>query len=167
VSADDEAIEMGYGPLLLRATCQALGDASAISTARLLDAISSDDELPFGGWNEGKGIAARDVARLLRPYGIKSGTVRVEGKTLKGYARKDLTEAFTCWIPDKGDTSDTCDAGDTGTPEMPHQQADVSDVSEVSDISSVSATLWEVTEDEDEVARAERLSARFGDDDAR
>jgi hypothetical protein len=164
LSAEDEATEMGYGPLVLRAMRDALGEASAISTARLLGALNEDDELPFGGWNEGKGIAARDVARLLRPYGIRSCTVRVDGKTLKGHARKDVVEAFECWIPDKSDTSDT---NDTSAAAKPRQQADVSDVSEVSEVSGVSAPLWGASEEEDDVGRAERLALRFGGEDER
>ena len=87
------------GALLLAAIHQAMGDRSSIATAELLETINADDELPFGGWRDGKGLDARGLARLLRPYGLKSGTVRVANETPKGYRRIDFEDAWTRYLP--------------------------------------------------------------------
>jgi hypothetical protein len=70
-----------------------------IATAELLEAINTDDELPFGGWSEGKGLDGRGLARLLKPYGIRRRTVRVGEHTPKGYRRADMQEAWERYLP--------------------------------------------------------------------
>lgn len=48
----------------------------------------------MGGWHDGKGLRSRDLARRLRPFGVRSKTVKVAGDSLKGYHRDDLEDAW-------------------------------------------------------------------------
>lgn len=74
-----------------------------LSTAYLLDELKSprsglDDDAP---WEDlyGHGITPRNLAKLLRPYGIRSKKVRTEGSTLQGYTWDDLFDAFQRYLP--------------------------------------------------------------------
>jgi hypothetical protein len=39
------------------------------------------------------------MAELLRPYGIKSRKVKIDGISLQGYRREDLWDAWQRWLP--------------------------------------------------------------------
>jgi hypothetical protein len=55
--------------------------------------------LPFGGWRDGNGLDARSVAKLLKPYGVKPGTLRVGEVTMKGYRAADLLDPWARYLP--------------------------------------------------------------------
>jgi hypothetical protein len=106
-TARDAALELSVkvedgvsrGSLLLAAIKMAMEGREVISTVDLLAVINADDELPFGGWNDGAGIGSRDLAKILKPYGVTSKTVRVtDKKTLKGYRRCDLQDAWDRYL---------------------------------------------------------------------
>ena len=79
-----------------------MGDQPAMSTADLLTAINGNDELPFGAWNDGKGLNHHSFLKLLKPYGVKSKTVRVDDQhTAKGYAREDLSDGWARYLPSR------------------------------------------------------------------
>jgi hypothetical protein len=86
---------------LLAAIRGLMATRAAISTAELLEALNTDDELPFGGWSDGAGLTPRDLARRLRGYDIRPGTVRLpNGSTPKGYKRDSFLDAWTRYVPD-------------------------------------------------------------------
>jgi hypothetical protein len=64
-------------------------DADAMHGAALLEALHKIDEAPWGDYF-GKPIAARALAGLLRPYGVRPRDVKLDGITRKGYYRADL-----------------------------------------------------------------------------
>ncbi len=74
-----------------------------MTSATLLDLLVSDnskldDDAPWADlW--GKAINARKMAELLRPYGIKSRKVKIDGISLQGYRREDLWDAWQRWLP--------------------------------------------------------------------
>jgi hypothetical protein len=94
--SDDD--ELGRGAQLLAAIREALGDRAAISTSDLLKAINADDELPFGAWNDGKGLDSRGLAKLLKPYGVKSRVLRIGAETPRGYRAEDLSDAWDRYL---------------------------------------------------------------------
>jgi Protein of unknown function (DUF3631) len=89
------------GTLLLADMRDALdGRADHLATAALLDYLRGLDERPWAGWNDGAGIKARDVAKLLKPFEIRPTTVRLgDGTTPRGYRRADCDDAFARYLP--------------------------------------------------------------------
>jgi hypothetical protein len=91
--------EVGRGPQLLNGIRTAMAGSPHITTADLLTALNEDEELPFGGWRDGKGLDARILARLLKPYTVKPRTIRVGEGTAKGYRAEDLADAWARYLP--------------------------------------------------------------------
>jgi hypothetical protein len=143
--ADDETI----GVRLLADVFAAFERTSdeRLSTERLLEMLIEDDEAPWCEWH-GKPLTARGLARLFKPFGIRSGTVRlVDGSTPKGYKRETFIDAWSRYLAGNGSpsaTSDTTasasqehgsfnppqnvDVADTKLDANPHGYADVADV---------------------------------------
>jgi hypothetical protein len=63
-------------------------------TAQLLDQLNSMTEAQWSAFSYGKNLTARDLARLLKPYGIKSQTIRFKDNPVKGYYRSDFEDAW-------------------------------------------------------------------------
>jgi hypothetical protein len=70
-------------------------DAGALHTTTVLQRLH---DLEDGGWQE---LTARDLAKLLKPFEIKSKSVRETGTgpSLKGYERAGLADAFDRYLP--------------------------------------------------------------------
>jgi Protein of unknown function (DUF3631) len=73
----------------------------------MVEALNKLEEAGWGGWNEGKGMSARDLARRLKPFGIIPKVVRIEDKTPRGYELADLQDAFSRYLRDSSATSAT------------------------------------------------------------
>lgn len=70
-----------------------------ISTADLLEALILDDpEAPWATYNRGKPLTARQLGRLLEPYGIHSKTVRFGPLTPKGFELSQFADAFARYL---------------------------------------------------------------------
>lgn len=67
-------------------------------TADLIIALCTDDERPWATFNKGSPITPSQMAKLLRPYGISSKTIRICEKTSKGYYRTQFEDAFTRYV---------------------------------------------------------------------
>lgn len=124
--------ETSLGTRLLTKIHELIGTASAISTTTIIGAVNADEELPFGGWSAGAGITGREVARLVKPYGLRPGTIRDGGTTAKGYHRDAAMEqAFARYVaPPRQDPSQASQASQPasdGTDEL----GDVTDVTDV------------------------------------
>lgn len=88
------------GCLALGAIKKAFGSDNRIATADLLNAINADDELPFGSWRNSNGLDGRQLARLLKPYGLHPRTIWLDSDhSAKGYRREDFLEAWERWLP--------------------------------------------------------------------
>ena len=74
-------------------------EVTRISTADLLEALILDDpEAPWATYNRGRPLAARQLSRLLEPYGIHSKTVRFGSFTPKGFELTQFTDAFARYL---------------------------------------------------------------------
>ena len=97
-STDDVA---SVGVKLLRDLAVVFHDGfdlvSALSTEVILDKLCAMEEAPWGNWysRRGKPLDARALAGLLKPYGVKPGTVRIGEGTAKGYRRAHLWDPWT------------------------------------------------------------------------
>lgn len=126
LSSDDDDQDTAATSLLLAARSALNGD-DRIATADLLDHLNADDELTFGGWNDGAGIKARNVARLLRPFGIRPTKIRPSegGAPLNGYRRGQFADAWDRYLPPRESaehpeqTERDADPGPT-VPPVPH-----------------------------------------------
>jgi hypothetical protein len=73
----------------------------------LLESLAELEGRPWGEWNRGRPITARQLGSLLGRFGIKPGTIRVGDTTPKGYVLGDLADTFGRYLPDGSATSAT------------------------------------------------------------
>jgi hypothetical protein len=67
-------------------------------TADIIDALINLDDSPWAELGGAKGITDRWLARHLREYEIRPGTVRCGDQTAKGYKRENLHDAWSRYI---------------------------------------------------------------------
>jgi len=73
---------------------------AVLFTASLIDLLCKIDEGPWSDFKKGKALTPRQLAFLLRAFGIKSpGTVRTGTATAKGYHRIDFEDAWARYLP--------------------------------------------------------------------
>jgi hypothetical protein len=79
---------------------EVFGAAEALYTTTILEALHKLEDAPWPDWY-GHPLTTRDLAKLLRPYDIRSKSVREHGTgpSLKGYARADLHDAWQRYTP--------------------------------------------------------------------
>jgi hypothetical protein len=75
----------------------------ALYTTTILERLHRIDDAPWGDWY-GHPLATRDLAKLLRPYGVASKSVREggTGEARKGYHRSDLHEPWSRYLTSQG-----------------------------------------------------------------
>jgi hypothetical protein len=85
-----------------------------MSSADLADHLARIEGKPWAEWKAGKPISPAALARQLGPFGILSGTIRLDsGHTLKGYKRADFADAFARYLPTYEDQSVTTSQPDS------------------------------------------------------
>lgn len=127
-SRDDTA---SVGVRLLGDIRGVFGDAPVLASAALLDALHRMDEAPWGDWY-GHQLTNRELARMLKPYGIKSTKVRIGESTPRGYRREDFQDAWSRYLPNPSGTCGTSGTvqvtpvpDDFSVPEHPeHEESD-------------------------------------------
>jgi hypothetical protein len=70
-----------------------------IFSANLVDALSAKSDRPWSEYNRGRPITQNQIGRLLKDFGVYSGTVRIGGDTAKGYHAHQFRDAFSRYIP--------------------------------------------------------------------
>ena len=71
-----------------------------LSTAELIKGLIADAEKPWATFSKGFPITPRQIANILKGYGIQSKTIRIGyGETPKGYEKNQFNEAFLRYIP--------------------------------------------------------------------
>jgi hypothetical protein len=75
------------------------GDSDAFYSTTILDRLHKLEDAPWGDWY-GRPLSTRELAKLLRPYQVRSKSVREHGTgaSLKGYARADLHDAWQRYV---------------------------------------------------------------------
>jgi hypothetical protein len=120
-----------------------LGDA--LYTHEILHALQQDENRPWPEWKNGKPITSRQLAALLKPYGIKPRTVRRGAITDKGYKLDLFKDAFTRYLPPRSVTmSQPSDSAGFEQPQSVTPAVDVTDAH--TENASVSAACDGVTE---------------------
>jgi len=73
-------------------------DACQLRTQVILDALNADKKKPWATFCNSNPIGPRQLASLLKPYGIHSRDLRFSGSAFKGYKKE--------WFVDAGRSSD-------------------------------------------------------------
>ena len=97
LTAEDDT-DTSLGARLLADLRDVFGDADAMHGETILDALHKISEAPWGDYF-GKPMTARDLAKLLKPYGVSSVDVKVDGVNRKGYRREHLHDSWTRYLP--------------------------------------------------------------------
>jgi putative DNA primase/helicase len=96
-AADEDADTIGVQ--LLASVRLAFGIAKQISTDNLLKHLHAMTEAPWCEYGrQRKPITPRQLASLLKPFGITSGTLREGEATYKGYRREQFESAWTRYL---------------------------------------------------------------------
>lgn len=84
-----------------------LWDIKALFAERKADRLPSDDivkslididERPWAEWRYGQPLTKSALSRLLKPFGISPRTIRVAGRTPKGYQLASFQDSFTRYL---------------------------------------------------------------------
>jgi hypothetical protein len=97
LTAEDDT-DTSLGARLLTDLRDVFGGTDKMSGEAILDELHKITEAP---WNDyfGRPLSARDLAKLLRPYGVSSTDVNINGKTKRGYRREHLHDPWTRYLP--------------------------------------------------------------------
>ncbi|MCH7641517.1 DUF3631 domain-containing protein, partial [Patescibacteria group bacterium] len=98
LSAGREEVDDSLGLRLLADTRDIFQQTQdeRLPTAILLSKLNALEESPWGGWRKDKGLSSRNLANLLKPYGISSKTIRMpDGTTPRGYEQIGFVDAFS------------------------------------------------------------------------
>ena len=70
-----------------------------IFSHELVTALNEDNEANWVTWNKGRGITARNLAKILKEFNITSNTIRI-GVTerAKGYTKDQFSDAFARYL---------------------------------------------------------------------
>ena len=98
LSGNGTAADSTLGERLLADLRDVFGTADKISGEAILDELRKISEAPWGDYF-GRPLNARDLARLLKPYGVSPTDVNIDGKTKRGYRRDQLHEPWTRYLP--------------------------------------------------------------------
>ena len=99
-AADDSAEEVGI--MLLTDIRQIFVGKAATrrSSKELCDDLATYDERPWPELRNGKPITEPQLARVLRPFGIRPGVIRDGDATPRGYLKKAFEDAWARYLPD-------------------------------------------------------------------
>jgi hypothetical protein len=124
--AEGKEREPSLGVRLLADLKTVFGDAEAMSSKAILDALHRLDEAPSNDL-KGKPLNERGLAHRLRQYEVKPRTIRVGNSTPKGYAKADLHDAWARYLPPPPDRSATSATSATSPINQASDVADVTD----------------------------------------
>ncbi len=142
LTAEDDT-DTTLGARLLADLRDVFGDADALHGETILGALHKLSEAPWGDYF-GRPLNARDLARLLHPYGVAAKDVKIDGTTKRGYRREHLHDPWTRYLPPAGGGSATSATSATGQVTWGGQVA--GSTSEVLPATSDPALTWEVAQ---------------------
>ncbi len=98
----DRTRDDSIGELILR-DCRTVFNAipeDRIGSLALCQALASEEGSPWAEWSKGRPLSQTGLARLLRPFGITPGPIRLMGgENLKGYRREAFEDAWARCLP--------------------------------------------------------------------
>jgi putative DNA primase/helicase len=73
--------------------------ADRLRSEEITTALPALLDRPWPAFDRGRSISAAGVARLLKPYGIFPGTIRIGSETARGYLLSAFDDAFSRYLP--------------------------------------------------------------------
>lgn len=110
LSEADDGSE-GVAVVLLEDIRTMFSKSERLPSAELCEALSQLKERPWPEWDHGKPINQQQVAKLLKPFGIKPGVIRIGQSTPRGYERGQFVEAFDRYLQGATAQQHSADAG--------------------------------------------------------
>lgn len=98
-------------------------EMQSIFTQDLLDDLCGREDRPWGEWKAGKSLSAGQLARLLKPFGVRPGPLRDGARTGKGYALRDFADAFARYLPPSDPSHPTQSNAGAGLPASPSRHS--------------------------------------------
>ncbi len=108
--AAGDAADATLGERLLADLRNVFGDQPAMHGETILAKLHDISEAPWADYF-GRPLTHRDLAKLLKPYGVSSTDVKVDGVNRKGYRREHLHDAWKRYAPGGSATSATSATG--------------------------------------------------------
>jgi hypothetical protein len=100
LSGEQEPDDLSIGVRLLADIKRAFDDLGArLSSQALIDALAADEEAPWGSWQGDGKITKRQLAGLLKKFGIKPGQLWIDGANVRGYEREQFDDDFLRYLP--------------------------------------------------------------------
>jgi hypothetical protein len=96
-AAEDDA-SASLARKLLSDLRDVFGDRESMHGKVILAALHEIEESPWSDYF-GRPLTARDLAKLLQPYGVRPVDVKIEDVNLKGYRRDHLWDAWSRYLP--------------------------------------------------------------------
>ena len=69
-------------------------------SSQLIAGLKAIEEHPWADWSRGKGLSASQLAKMLKPFGIAPGSIRVGPDVGKGYHLDQFQDAFSRYLPE-------------------------------------------------------------------
>ncbi len=69
--------------------------------------LNEKEERPWGEWKNGKGMTPRQLANLLKGFGVKSKDVRINETVKRGYRLEDFEDCFARYLSQSATTLQT------------------------------------------------------------
>ena len=77
----------------------AFGGRDRIGSKDLIEKLIKMEDRPWCDWRHGTALTQTGLARLLKPFGIISKSLRFGDKTAKGYDKKQFEDVFGRYLP--------------------------------------------------------------------
>ena len=101
LSGDSEAEDSSVGVMLLTDLAALFDERNTVrlSSRDICDALADLEDRPWPEFSRGKPITPNQLSKLLKPFGVRPKTIRLETGTKKGYEVADFAKAFARYIP--------------------------------------------------------------------
>jgi Protein of unknown function (DUF3631) len=76
-----------------------MGGRDKVSSRDLVAALTKMEDRPWPEWSRGKPLTTRQLAALLRPFGIGPKALWIAGETQKGYEPAAFEDAWARYLP--------------------------------------------------------------------
>jgi hypothetical protein len=80
-------------------------DTDRLSSAEIVKELAGMEDRPWSEWKHGNPVTKKQLASLLRPFGLKPTQFKEDGDKTRGYRLADFTDAFSRYIPFAPDES--------------------------------------------------------------